>query len=258
MVGDDQIGLLRRRPSALEEAGTELGTLAAFAAAKIDREVGCDAGGQAHLLHVAGRHPGQALLHTLQVPAEAGQLPLARCQIAHPQRAQIVRAPLEQHRLERARRDLLQGGHILVPQLGHQRLVRRADHRGRARPDGRDQVGERLADAGSGLDQRMARLAQQRGDLLGHVDLPRSRSVPIAEQALDRSAGREERGHVRAGDGLRHRRLRPEAVREIRFVVERIDVCIHHVVSSHSWLRAGRVGWSRQPRLARKSGRHRE
>ena len=201
MVGNDDVGLGCLQLGLLVEALAELGALAAAALAMADGQALAQGEGQAHLLGVAGGHGRQPALHPLYVVGYPHQLALAQ-QLLHPQVAQVVAASLEQGHTERPRRDALQIGQVLPPELAHQRLVGGADHGLGARPDGRRQVGEGLADAGAGLDHGVAALVEGLAHQLGHGDLALARPVALAQQLRHLPASLEDLSHRRAVDGL--------------------------------------------------------
>ena len=90
--------------------------------------------------------------------------------------AEVIAAPLHQRDLERFREHRLQKGNVLLNQLFLQ--VDRVGGNDDAivffaedRLDGRHEVGERLADAGAGLDQQMPFAVDGVGDGVGHLHL---------------------------------------------------------------------------------------
>ena len=128
---------------------------------------------------LAERRPGYVYQRALVVVRDA---------LADAVQAGVVAAAL-QHGVRRV--DALEGTdrldqarEVALDQLVLEREGRGGDHDPFVVEERRDQVGQRLAGAGAGLDQQMPPAGQRGGDGLGHRDL--ARSLVTAER-LDRS-----------------------------------------------------------------------
>ena len=113
------------------------------------------------------------------------------------QPADVVGAALEHDRVDRAAERGLREREVVVQQLRLQRARRGRDHDGAPGGRRRDQVGEALADAGTGLAEQRAAVLDRVRDGVRHRPLrgPLAKTGPCVGE---RTAGRE-------GIGREHR-----------------------------------------------------
>jgi hypothetical protein len=162
--------------------------------------------GQAQLAAVAGGGLGQPAeqleLEADDVEVDGAVRAAARCgQEALPAaQADVVLAALEHRHLRRVGGEqVAEDGDVLLGELFLQGHRVGGDHRASScalSPEGEgEQVGERLADAGAGLDEQAAAALQGLGDGAGHLDL----SLPVLvalDAAGERAAGAEQGGDL--------------------------------------------------------------
>ena len=108
--------------------------------------------------------------------------------------AEVVRAALHVGGADRVPERARQRRHVLVEDLILQRARARGDEHAPAGEHGRDEVGERLADAGAGLGDERAAVVEQSGDLSGEPPLAGPR-LEALERARERTLGRERGVH---------------------------------------------------------------
>ena len=116
--------------------------------------------------------------------------------IVEPPPAKIVAAPLHQDRGELVRIDRLEQRDVLVDQLLLEiDRVRRDDHALlllHREVDRREEIGERLADAGARFHQQVLPLRQRARNGISHLELLRAELVPFAHAACDGAVGSED------------------------------------------------------------------
>ena len=105
--------------------------------------------------------------------------------------AEVVRAALEDARVDRPADRGRRDRHVLAEQLLLQRLRRGRDDDALSRLERRDQVGEALADAGPGLGDEMLADGEGVFDRGGERRLLGARLV-LGQRALERAAGAED------------------------------------------------------------------
>ena len=202
VIGDDDIGLLRRLPGPLAEAVDPVRALAAQALACTHRHLPPGPVGhrERYLVAVAGlaaRRPLPQLEHGATEQAAGPFEQLVLLGLARPRavmellQADVVAATFRQRirraTAERALERSDQARQILVDELGLQRLGRRGHDHPFATGERRHEIAERLAGARPSLDQEVLPAAQRQLDRRDHRPLPfpRLRAGDRAESNLE-------------------------------------------------------------------------
>ncbi len=214
VVGDDQLGLGGLLLGALGEALVrERAALGAEAVAVVDRDL------PPHLVGVLGRRvpvAGSLGLRLLLGPRpqrqhlaahgaarhlDEGTLVVGHA-LADPVQAGVVGAALEDGVLRLAVQHVVGGleqrRDVALDELVLQGQGRGGDDHAPVVEQGRDEVGQRLAGAGAGLDQQVLPARHRPGDGLGHLDLP---GPLLAAERLDRALSTSRTRDVAAGSG---------------------------------------------------------
>ena len=193
VVDDHEIGLRGSAARRLREARGNEGAAAAGAAVGADGELSPQRSRRLDLElgAVAGLRRVEPALHRLPRRAVVPAGEQERLKALQLPPAEVVRAPLEDARVDLAADRRRRDRNVLAEELLLERLRRGRDDDALSRLERRDQVGEALADARSGLGDEM--LAGQEGvlDRSGERRLLRARLV-LGQRALERAAGAED------------------------------------------------------------------
>ena len=194
MVDDDEVGEHRLAPRLHHVA---LAVLRAFAAEAVLARRGDQRDDAAALVEavelgeVAARRrlrPGLDLRERAHREAIGQVRVLARA--AEPVQAQVARAALEQRHRHRQLERVAQARQVAHEELVLERLGGGAEQRSRAAEERGHEVGEGLADAGSGLDDERLAVLDRGGDGERHVALDRALGV-VRIDRRERAVGAE-------------------------------------------------------------------
>ena len=193
VVDDHEIGLRGAGTRRLREARGNERAAAARAAVGADRELAPERGGRLDLELGAVARLGRVepRLHRLPRRAVVPARKQERLEALQLPPAEVVRAALEDARVDGPADRGCRDRHVLAEQLFLERLRRRRDDDALARLERRDQVREALADAGSRLGDEVLAEGERALDRSGKRRLLGARLV-LGQRVLERAAGAED------------------------------------------------------------------